>query len=156
MEIRKALEFDALKIAALGMCVWVDTYATEGVDDKIARFIFSEFTEEKLLKSIKSKTVFVSSSNGSLLGYLVLGLDNGTKIEIETLYVLPKCQRAGVGKKLLEQVLKSQAKTFWLSTWELNRQAIAFYSKLGFKETGELYFDLSGDKIRNIVLEITT
>ena len=44
---------------------------------------------------------------------------------------------------------------FWLSAWELNHKAIGFYKKNGFKEKGEIYFDLYGDKIRNIVLEIT-
>ena len=128
MEIRKAFASDALNIAAIGMCVWIDTYATEGVYDKISRFVFSEITEEKILEIIKSKTVLVSINNSRLSGYIVLGQE-----------------------KLIERSLKPHAKVYWLSAWELNRKAINFYSKLGFQEKGELYFDLYGDKIRNIV-----
>ena len=156
MEIRKAFASDALNIAAIGMCVWIDTYATEGVYDKISRFVFSEFTVEKILEIIKNKTVLVSINNSRLSGYIVLGPEKGNKIEIETLYVLPRYQLTGIGKKLIERSLKSQAKVYWLSAWELNRKAIKFYSKLGFQEKGELYFDLYGDKIRNIVFEIRT
>ena len=154
MKIRKAMESDAIKIAALGACVWVDTYATEGVSDKIARFILSEFTEESILEIIRYKTVFVASSNANLMGYIVFGPENNNKIEIETLYILPKYQRTGVGSKLIQITTELPAKSFWLSVWELNHQAINFYSKIGFIETGELYFDLYGDKIRNIVLEM--
>jgi diamine N-acetyltransferase len=155
MMIRKAKDSDASNIAALGMCVWVDTYAAEGVFDKISKFIFSEFTKQKILKLINSKTVFVSENEKCLLGYIVLGPAKGDKVEIETLYVLPRLHGAGLGKQLLEQVLKSPHKNFWLSTWELNHKAIGFYKKFGFEETDELYFDLYGDKIRNIVLEIS-
>jgi len=156
IKIRKAIESDAIKIAAMGACVWVDTYATEGVSDKIARFILSEFTEENILKILRDKTVFVASSNVNLMGYIVLGPESNNTIEIETLYILPKYQRAGIGSKLVQMATKLPVKSIWLSVWELNHTAIDFYSKIGFRETGELYFDLYGDKIRNIVLEMYT
>lgn len=155
MEIRKAINSDALNISALGMCVWVDTYATTGVFDKISKYIFSELTENKIFEIIRNKTVFVCSKEECLLGYIVLGPETENKIEIETLYVLPKFQEKGVGKLLLEHALLSQSTIYWLSVWELNHNAIGFYMKNGFKETGEMYFDLYGDKIRNVVLENT-
>lgn len=49
MDIRDAAEADVSNIFALAMCVWVDTYARQGVCQKIADFIFSEFTEDKIL-----------------------------------------------------------------------------------------------------------
>ena len=152
MEIRKAINSDSLNISSIGMCVWVDTYATTGVFNKISKYIHTELTEDKIQEIIKNKTVYVCSEEKCIFGYIVLGKDEGNKIEIETLYVLPKFQRKGIGKLLLEHSL-SEAKTYWLSAWELNHKAIEFYLKNGFKETGEMYFDLYGDKIRNIVLE---
>jgi ribosomal protein S18 acetylase RimI-like enzyme len=154
MEIRKAINPDSLNISSIGMCVWVDTYATTGVFDKISQYIHTELTEDKIHEIIKNKSVYVCSEEKCLFGYIVLGMEEDNKIEIETLYVLPKFQRKGIGKLLLEHSL-SEAKTYWLSAYELNHKAIAFYLKHGFKETGEMYFDLYGDKIRNIVLETT-
>ena len=156
MEIRRAIEGDAPDIGALSICVWVDTYATEGVYDKISKFVYSEFTEEKILEVIRNKIVYVATNEDNLTGYIVLSSDTDSKIEIETLYVMPKFQREGVGKQLIQQSLALAGKTIWLSTWELNHRAIAFYNKIGFKETGEIFFDLYGDKIRNVVLEIQT
>lgn len=135
-------------------CVWTDTYATTGVFDKISEYIHTELTEDKIQEIIKNKTVYVCAEEKYLFGYIVLGAEEDNKIEIETLYVLPRFQGKGIGKLLLEHSL-SETKTYWLSAWELNHKAIEFYFKHGFKETGEMYFDLYGDKIRNLVLENT-
>ena len=156
MEIRKAVESDAANIAAVGMCVWVDTYATEGVFDNISRYVFCEFTKDKIIEVIRKKTVLIVSDDSCLLGYIMLNREQENKVEIETLYILPRFHRNGIGRLLIEEALKSFPKSFWVSVWELNHKAISFYTKIGFKETGELYFDLYGDKIRNIVLEFST
>jgi ribosomal protein S18 acetylase RimI-like enzyme len=155
MKIRKADKNDAANIAALGICVWIDTYATEGVFDKISRYVFSELIEEKILELISNKNVLVIVEENRLLGYIVLGAEKENKVEIETLYVLPKFHGQGIGRQLIKEALNIFQKSLWLSVWELNNKAIGFYQKLGFKETRELYFDLYGDKIRNIVLELT-
>lgn len=156
MKIRKAINSDALNISSLGMCVWVDTYATTGVFEKISKYIHTELTENKIIEIIENKTVYVCCEEDCIFGYMVLGPEEGNKIEIETLYVLPKFQRKGIGKLLLEHALRSQSKIYWVSAWDLNHKAIRFYMKNGFKETGEIYFDLYGDKIRNVVLENNT
>ena len=152
MKIRKAINSDAVNISALGICTWIDTYATTGVFDKISRYIHTEFTETKILEIIKSKTVYVCFEEDHLFGYMVLGPEDKNKIEIETLYVLPGFKRKGIGRMLLDHAAGSQSKTYWLSVWELNHNAIGFYINNGFKETGETHFDLYGDKIRNIIL----
>ncbi len=54
MEIRKAINSDALNISAVGMCVWVDTYAATGVFDKISKYIHTEFTENKIRQVIEN------------------------------------------------------------------------------------------------------
>ena len=156
MEIRKATATDASNIAALGACVWVDTYATPGVYDNISRFIFSEFTPARMLAILQEKTVWVCSDHGSLKGYMVWGKEERGRIEIETLYVLPRCQHSGIGRQFIQTARTWPSKTFWLSVWEQNHRAIAFYLNLGFRETGELFFDLYGERIRNMVLEINT
>ena len=156
MEIREARESDISNIATLGKCVWVDTYATTGVFDKISDFVETEFTKDNISDKVFNKTVLVCVENECLLGYMVIGNTKNKRTEIETLYVLPKFQRKGIGEALLSRVLIDRSTHFWLSTWELNSKAIDFYIKQGFEETGETFFDLYGDKIRNIILEIST
>ncbi len=154
--IRKAVPTDALNISSLAACVWVDTYAADGVFDKLSKYVHEELSEDKIHGVIRDKTVYVCCEGDRLLGYVVIGPEQGGRIEIETLYVLPRFQGKGIGKMLLGHVLESQSRTYWLSVWELNRKALGFYEKHGFKETGEMDFDLYGDKIRNVIVEIAT
>ena len=45
--IRSAVAQDAEQIAALGMQVWLHTYATAGVSREMAQYVLKEFTAAK-------------------------------------------------------------------------------------------------------------
>jgi diamine N-acetyltransferase len=154
MKIRKAITSDASNLAALGTCVWVDTYATKGVFDGISKYVFSELATEKILALIGSKDILVIQNENCLLGYIVLGSEKESKVEVETLYVLPKFQRQGLGRTLIKKALETVNVPLWLTVWDKNKKAIDFYERLGFEEQEEIYFDLYGTKVRNIVLEL--
>jgi len=156
MDTRKAIHSDAENLAALAICVWVDTYATYGVFDAISKYVFCELTVDKMTALIESKDVFVIQGENSLLGYIVLNAEKETKVEIETLYVLPGFQGKGLGTFLIEKAIDFVNAPVWLSVWDKNRKAINFYQRFGFEERGELYFDLYGIEIRNIVLELNS
>jgi ribosomal protein S18 acetylase RimI-like enzyme len=149
-EIREARLDDAAELAATGACVWVDTYAAQGVRPSIANFVLKEFTRKSMENTISSKHVLVAVSSNHILGYSVVCPKTA---EMETLYVLPKLQRRGVGDSLLRTAIESYGH-LWLSCWEENAQAIIFYKSYGFEEIGEAYFDLEGENHRNIVLQI--
>jgi len=149
IEIREARLEDATQLAAIGSCVWVDTYATEGMKASIAQFVLTEFTNQTLINTITSKTVSVAVSSGHIVGYSVVCSETA---ELEVLYVLPRFQRKRIGEQLL-RVAKNSGDSIWLSCWERNERAITFYKLHGFIEVGEAYFDLDGERHRNIVLE---
>ncbi len=154
MRVRKAETTDAANIAAVAICVWVDTYATEGVNSDISKFVLSELVASKILNIIETKEVYVVANDDRLLGYMVLGPEENHEVELETIYVLPRFHGHGIGKALILEALQNVSTVLWLSVWEENDHAITFYKKLGFIESGELDFDLYGQKIRNIVFKI--
>ncbi|MCP4600783.1 MAG: GNAT family N-acetyltransferase [Proteobacteria bacterium] len=156
MKIRKAIQSDAANLAALGTCVWVDTYATQGVFEDISKYVFSELVTDRILALIGSKDIFVIQNENSLLGYIVLDSEKEKKVEIETLYILPRFQGQGLGRKLIEKAKEAVTVPLWLSVWDKNLKAINFYQRLGFEERGEICFDLYGTQIRNIVLKMST
>ena len=84
---------------------------------------------------------------------MVLGPEKNNKTEIETLYILPGFQNNGLGSLFIEKAINISSSKLWLSAWIGNKKAIRFYNKMGFKERGELFFDLYEKKIRNIVFE---
>ena len=101
---------------------------------------------------MKSKYVFVAELDNSLCGFGVYSLPTA---ELEKLYVLPKFQRSGIGKALLNHV-KEMANCINVSCWENNRSSLEFYQACGFTEIGENYFNLEGELHRNIVLQCNT
>lgn len=154
MDIRLTQTEDAPVIAAVGQCVWIDTYATEGVSPSIARYVQRELTVAKMAEVITRHTVPVVEYEKNAVGYAVLLEDEGAECEIESLYVLPKFQRKGVGKLLLAYLQKLRPGRLWLSCWERNAPALAFYRLNGFTEYGEMYFELEGERHRNVLLEL--
>ena len=153
MNIRKATQKDALNISVVGACVWIDTYATEGVFNDISKYVEAEFTQQQIKHLIESKHVYVSNHNDSISGYIVLGQKINSKIEIENLYVLPKFQHQKLGSRFIQEASNIFSCPLWLSVWEENSNAINFYKKMGFEQQGEVFFELNGKKIRNIVFE---
>ena len=152
--IRTAKYEDAGSIAALGQCVWIDTYATEGVTEALSKYVISHFAPDRIRDLLAAKKVLVAEMDGHLVGYAVLsiGIDS---TEIDNLYVLPKFQHRGVGKKIIAHISMDHSH-LWLSCWERNRSAIGFYASMGFVEDGESFFDLDGELYRNVILTRNT
>lgn len=153
MEIRRAEDVDCDSIVAIGRCVWIDTYATEGVRKEIAGYVQSTFTAKNVLRDIDSKQVSVFELESHIVGYAVLS-ESSEATEIENLYILPRYQRKGLGKLFIHHVIKNHAR-IWLTCWERNTKAIAFYKSLGFEEVGETYFQMKTEKHRNVLLNLS-
>ncbi|KNX78269.1 hypothetical protein DA83_24315 [Pseudomonas sp. 250J] len=58
--LRKALPQDALCLAALGIQVFLDTYATEGIRDAIAQEALDAFSPDNLSKVIARPDTFIT------------------------------------------------------------------------------------------------
>lgn len=151
MQIREATIDDALNISAIAHCVWIDTYATDGVRNSISNYALTHFAESKIEETISNKLVLVAEKNGHLLGFAVFCINEK---ELESLYVLPKFQRSGVGSELLKCVL-NESIGVKLTCWEQNMAAIEFYKSCGFIECGESFFELEGESHRNLLLRCT-
>ena len=64
-------------------------------------------------------------------------LDNNSGIELDKVYILPQYKGMKIGKRLLDLAFdiarKKGKEIFWLSVIDTNKEAIAFYEKIGFK-----------------------
>jgi ribosomal protein S18 acetylase RimI-like enzyme len=162
--IRLALASDASNIAALGMQVWLHTYAKEGIRQEISDFVFASFSPTSIAELIADSTKFVLvvQHHEHLLAYAVVkrGSPCPTRpelsIELETLYVQAHFAGLGLGPALLLackehlEALGGVAQ-FWLSTWHRNTAAINFYLKLNFQRQGSSYFQLSEEQHENFI-----
>lgn len=77
-------------------------------------------------------------------------------LEIERIYVRKKFHKHGLGKQLLQKAidlaLALEKKNIWLGVWEENENAIGFYKKKGFIQTGAHSFFMGNDEQVDLIM----
>ena len=120
---------------------------------------------EKELATISSQFFFVYY-NQEVAGYLKVNTTDAQSeemgddsLEIERIYVKNKFQKNGLGKYLfneaLEIALELNLKEVWLGVWEKNENAIAFYKKMGFDQTGVHSFTMGDEEQMDLIMAKT-
>jgi ribosomal protein S18 acetylase RimI-like enzyme len=126
--------------------VGMQYYTKEIVDG----YTSQAFTKEKISKDLSDPkiTYLLLEEDGELAGYAKLVdrhledcVRNFNAIYLERFYFLKSFQRLGFGQIMMDEV-KSRTKSLgfdsmWLSVWEYNTPAVAFYRKHGFEHIGE-------------------
>ena len=167
LQIRPAIAGDAPALAALSIQVWLGTYATEGVNELLARYVLDEFTPAAFVSLMNDAdtAVLVAETGGHLAGYARLRfgapqeLFPAASTELCTLYVQEPFTRSGVGSALLHEARATvHARTgndaLWLTVNVRNRRACAFYEKHGFTRKGTAWFTLGDGRHENHVLGV--
>ncbi|WP_269583529.1 GNAT family N-acetyltransferase [Roseibium sp. Sym1] len=163
-EITSATLADARSLAALSIEVWLDTYAPEGVSDSFATHVLETYAPAAFADNLKErhKHLLVARNRVGLIGYALLDLraqpvsnSSGTA-EINTLYVRRHHQRLGLGQKLFERAMQlatdaGQPKLF-LTVYEKNARAIAFYEAQGMRCEGTWTFRFEGGAVPNLIM----
>ena len=92
--IREGAPSDAERLAVLATQVWLHTYATDGIDTAIARYVLSELSVDKFgsLLTRKDVTVLVAGIDENIVGYAVVNVDAkcpsaSCQVEVVSLYV---------------------------------------------------------------------
>ena len=105
-----------------------------------------KYTDEQLRQILtdETKPIFVATQNGTVLGYafcvFINNGENASHTDIITLYiddlcVDETCRGKGIGKLLYEYVIEFAKKcgcyNVTLNVWADNKNAVAFYEKIG-------------------------
>jgi len=165
--VRPAVAADARTLAALAIQVWLDTYATDGMNDLLASHVLGEFTPAKFAASIEDAgtCLLVAEIDRHLVGYALVRfgvaqpLVASTDTELCTLYVQEPFTGCGVGSALLREVRaavreRTGTEALWLSVNVRNRRACDFYEKHGLVEKGRTHFVLGEGRHENHVLAL--
>lgn len=163
--LRPALATDAHALAALSIQVWLSTYATDGVNDRLARHVLEAFTPPKFaaLAEAPDTALLVAQAGMHLVGYALVrfgaaqALTPACDTELCTLYVQEAFTGTGVGTLLLRGAHaaageRTGSDALWLSVNVRNRRACRFYEKQGFAIQGRTWFVLGEDRHENHVL----
>ncbi len=155
---------DAITISALAIQVYLDTYATEGIRPDIAREAHSAYSVDAFAQRLAEpqRRFILAEAGDGLLGFAEVLLTDApspaeafTGAELVRLYVQPAAQRLGLGRALLaraeQQVQAAHIPILWLTAWEGNHNARAFYAHLGYEDAGAATYSFQGHTVPNRV-----
>ena len=160
--LRTADPADAVCLGALGMQVFLDTYATDGIRPGLAREALAHFSTEAMAAALGAPgaEVVVAERAGHLVGFaeLAYGATHalvGTRpaCELARLYVQAPFTGAGLGRRLLqeaeERAAARGARVMWLTAWAGNARALAFYARCGYADVGLTHYEFDGQAFEN-------
>jgi len=152
VSFRTARQSDALCLGVLGLQIFLDTYATEGIRATLAREALSQFSAEAIGALLQRPgTCFtVAERDGHLIGYaqltfgatqaLVQAPEDAAQAELDKLYVQRPFLGRGLGRALLEEAealsAEQGAHVMWLTAWSGNDRARRFYARQGYRDLG--------------------
>lgn len=128
-------------------------------------YINAQYSKENILKEIseeKSEYYFVIYNDKIIGNFRIIwnenlkGLSEEKQVKLHRIYLHPKTQGKGLGKKLLiwleEKAISKGYKIIWLDTMNLKPQAFQFYKKVGYKYHSHTFleYELLLDEVRKM------
>lgn len=149
INIKKCTLEDSRKLQEISYETFNETFKHQNSPESMNAYLERAFNLkqlEKELSNIFSQFFFVYFNN-EVAGYLKVNTNDAQSeemgdesLEIERIYIKNKFQKHGLGKYLLnkamEIAMERNKKKIWLGVWDKNENAIAFYKKMGFFQTG--------------------
>lgn len=159
VDIRACSQEDLLKLQEISIETFNDTFKDQNSPDNMRAYLERAFNAKQLGAELSNSCsdIFFVYYNDELAGYLKVNRDGAqseqmsdASLEIERIYIRKKFQKHGLGKYLLnkamETALEHKKKEIWLGVWEKNDNAIAFYKKMGFVQTGSHSFYMGDEE----------
>ncbi len=164
-EIRSATVADAARLAIFGARLFKETFGAFNTPEDMEDYLSSNFSPEIQKAEITHPDMLtlITEFDDQLVGYSQIlrkeapGFELGEHpLELKRFYVDQPWQGTGLAQKLMETTMVV-AKEFggsaiWLSVWEENQRAIAFYKKSGFIDIGTKDFWVGDDRQTDYVM----
>jgi diamine N-acetyltransferase len=161
LSIRTATAADAEMLTELAWRTFYDAFAPMNSPENIEAYMLQNFTLEKLSAQLADQraTFLIAEIEAMPIAFAKLFdgdvpdcVSGFAPVEIERFYVDRQFHSKGVAQTLMQacfdRAKQSGNGTIYLSVWEHNHRAIAFYRKCGFEIVGSHVFQL-GDEAQN-------
>jgi diamine N-acetyltransferase len=161
--VRRAIEEDAESLSQFAAETFRENFGPDNKQSDMDAYLRKSFSPEIQRDEIaNSAGTFIlaldqESSDDNLIGYAHLIADQSA-IELKRIYVATSWKGRGLAQMLFNEALdegrRRGGSSLWLSVWERNERAIAFYKKMGFRISGSLTFQLGEDTQTDHRMEI--
>ncbi len=148
IRIRKSIPGDGYGIREVQRQTWLKTYPNRkaNITVKDIKEVFAKDKTprgregiEKRKERYKDKNtgIWVAEDKGRIIGFCT-AVKKESQNRVMAIYVLPDCQSKGIGKLLIKKAFNwlGNKKDIFVNVVSYNQNAIGFYKKIGFKETG--------------------
>ncbi|MFA5367837.1 MAG: GNAT family N-acetyltransferase [Dehalococcoidia bacterium] len=144
---------DIAETARLAHEIWNEHY-TKIIGQAQVDYMMKNFQSESAIAAqiAGGYEYYLIHRDGEPVGYLAV-VPNPAKSssQFSKLYVLKDKRSGGIGKESMDFVeelcRKSNIKTLWLTVNKYNKEAIAWYERLGFARVGDIVMDIGGEYI---------
>jgi ribosomal protein S18 acetylase RimI-like enzyme len=168
INIKKCTLEDLRLLQEISYETFNDTFKHQNSPENIKAYLERAFNLKQLEKelcNICSEFFFVYFNN-EIAGYLKANTNDAQSedmgdesLEIERIYIKNKYQTHGLGKylinKAMEIAMERNKKIIWLGVWGKNENAIAFYKKMGFVQTGAHSFYMGDEEQMDFIMTKT-
>lgn len=159
INIKKCTHEDLRELQEVSYETFNETFKDQNSPENINAYLERAFNLPQLEKELdnSSSEFYFVYFNNDIAGYLKVNINDAQSeemsdesLEIERIYIKNKFQKHGLGKYLLnksmEIAMERNKKKIWLGVWEKNENAIAFYKKMGFVQTGAHSFNMGDEE----------
>lgn len=163
--IKKCLLEDLRELQKISVETFTETFKDQNSPEHLNAYLERAYNLDKLEQELTNRNsqFFFVYLNQEVAGYLKVNSDEAQSeamgadsLEVERIYIKKKFQKHGLGKQLLnkslEIALDQKKKKIWLGVWEENENAIAFYQKKGFVQTGAHSFYMGDDEQVDLIM----
>lgn len=168
MNIKKCTLEDLCKLQEISYETFNETFKHQNSPENMNAYLERAFNLKQLERELSnnSSLFFFVYFNNEVAGYLKVNTNEAQSeemgdesLEIERIYIRNKFQKHGLGKYLLNKVMEIAVEykknKIWLGVWEKNENAIAFYMKKGFVQTGAHSFYMGDEEQVDFIMTKT-
>lgn len=168
IQLKQATNTDLETLRTIGIETFTDTFGKFNTPENMQAYLKEAYAPALLQQELATagSTFQLLYVDDQLAGYLKLNVGTAQSeargdqaLEVERIYIRSAFKRQGLGRYLIQYAIdqaKAQQKAvLWLGVWEHNTAAYAFYTAMGFHETGSHVFQLGTDSQRDLIMEKT-
>lgn len=165
VSIRRAQPSDAAELADLGARTFAETFAADNAPEDMADYLSTSFGLRQQTEELADPDLitFVAEHEGRLVAFSQVRrspppacVEDESPVELWRFYVGKAWHGRGIAQHLMAASLDAArelgGRSLWLSVWEKNPRAIAFYEKIGFHKAGTKDFWVGSDRQTDFVL----
>jgi GNAT superfamily N-acetyltransferase len=165
--IRRATEADAARLAAYAARAFEEAFGQDNSPGDMAMYLDATYSQERQRDEIRNPDMatLLVEHDGDLVAFAQVRRGPAPPcvtlfqpVEVWRFYVGRAWHGRGVAQALMQDALDAAAalggRSAWLSVWERNPRAIAFYGKCGFADAGTTVFLVGTDRQTDRVMAV--